>query len=419
MNERGVPVANKADPSGISGWTTNNRKRLESLTTDENKSGDVFKVRVYENDIRQMVVYNVPVEAVSYNFDNVRISAEKIKKERDLGRRLDPSNTDDQKLVGDILYTSKFYDKNVTEDLEKDIEDNGQDDPAVVSIDGVVWNGNRRLSIRRKLLEKTGKQEYTRVPIVVLPEMSSKDLKRLERRLQMRRDWKVDFGPIHTRLDVRNSLDTEDWPIKELIESYGKRYSESKLRQFKGEIDLIDEYLKRIHRENDYVFIEEKDKKGDGGTGIESFTSLYDIIETAKRNEVDDLEIEKIKLAGFRLIHHPKTTYNDLRRFSNNMADPESKKEFMANSTTFKKFNEITRSGEEFDPESVREEYKNNETAYAIIQDRKTDPKELALKALRSLENISDEKIPKNNRDFRDIIDRLETRISELQSKYG
>ena len=412
-------MVNEADPSGISGWTTNNRKRLESLLTDENKSDDVFKVRVYEDDIRQLSVYNVPVEAISYNFDNVRISAEKIKKERDLGRRLDPSNPDDQKLVGDILYTSKFYDKNVTEDLQRDIMDHGQDDPAVVSIDGVVWNGNRRLSIRRKLLEATGKQQYTRAPIVVLQEMSLKDLKKLERRLQMRKDWKVDFGPIHTRLDVRNSIESKDWPMKELIESYGNRYSESKLRQFKGEIDLIDEYLRRINHENDYVFIEERDKNNEGGTGIESFTSLYDTIETARRNEVEDLEIEKIKLAGFRLIHHRDTTFRDLRKFSRNMADPSSKKEFIANSVTFKNFNEITRSGEEFDTKSVREEYKNNEIAYAIIQDRKTDPKELARNALRSLENISDEKIPKNNRDFKDIIDRLEARISELQSKYG
>ena len=412
-------MADEGNPSGISAWTTSNRKRLRALMTDENKSDEVFKVRAYEDDRRQMSIYKVPIDAISYNFDNVRISAEKIKKEKDLGRRLDPSNPDDQKLVGDILYTSKFYDKNVTEDLEKDIIEHGQDDPAIVSIDGVVWNGNRRLSIRRKLLEKTGMQKYARVPIVVLPEMSTKDLKKLERRLQMRRDWKIDFGPIHTRLDVRNSIESKDWPMKELIESYGNRYSESKLRQFMGEIDLIDEYLRRIHHENDYVFIEERNKNNEGGTGIESFTSLYDTIETARRKEVDDLEIEKIKLAGFRLIHHQDTTFRDLRKFSRNMADPSSKKEFMANSVTFKNFNEITRSGEEFDDKSVREEYKNNEIAYAIIQDHKRDPKELARNALRSLENIADEKIPKNNRDFKDIIDRLEARISELQSKYG
>ena len=132
----------------------------------------------------------------------------------------------------------------------------GLEEPLIVSIDGTVWNGNRRLSIYRKLYEDTGDQKYERINMVVLPELSHKDLKRLERRLQMHKELKQKYGPIQTRLDVRMTMNDNDWDINEIIDSYGHRYDKVELDQFVQEIDLIDDYLRknqqteglRVHR---------------------------------------------------------------------------------------------------------------------------------------------------------------------------
>ena len=146
-------------------WITNKRNELKVVINAENRvDGDFYKVKVRsDSEFEKLPVYRIKHDILGYNFDNGRIIAEKMHHEQKEKTRLDPTNNLHQKIIGEILYNSKFYSSTATEDLQNDIMEKGLEDPLIVSIDGTVWNGNRRLSIYQKLYEGTGDQKYERV----------------------------------------------------------------------------------------------------------------------------------------------------------------------------------------------------------------------------------------------------------------
>ena len=92
-------------------WTTNQKEIMKAYQTsqyqDENKRK--FEVPIHSDGRKEAFdVYKIPVEHLKYNFLNVRIKAELRKKQRELGRILNPASNDEQKIVEKILLTSKF-----------------------------------------------------------------------------------------------------------------------------------------------------------------------------------------------------------------------------------------------------------------------------------------------------------------------
>ena len=403
-------------------WITNKRNALKAVINADNKiDDDFYKVKVRsDSELEKIPVYKIKHEILGYNFNNGRIIAEKTHHEQKENMLLDPMDDKHQKIIGKILYDSKFYSSTATADLQTDIIKKGLEDPLIVSIDGTVWNGNRRLSIYRKLYEKTGDQNYERINIVVLPELSYKDLKRLERRLQMYKEWKQKYGPIQTRLDVRMTMNDNDWDITETMDSYGNRYDEGDLVQFVQEIDLIDDYLERINRPKEYVFIETSGVEGGRGSGVESFVTLNQLLQKLKKRKEPAIEIEKTKLVGFQIIHNPDSTYNNVRNYDAVMSNSIARDEFKKNSVTFKNFHVITKdSGENaFGNDYVKKEYDNLDLSYQTVLNAKKDAKKIAVGALKMLEKIKDDKIPRND-EFKKILDSLEKQISRLRYKSG
>lgn len=403
-------------------WNTNKRNELKTAANAENSvDDDFYKVRIRSgSEVEKLPVYKIKHNILGYNFNNVRIIAEKMYYEQKEKIRLDPMNDTHQEVIGDILYNSKFYSSTATEDLEKDIIEKGLEDPLIVSIDGTVWNGNRRLSICRKLYKDTGDQTYERVNIVVLPELSHKDLTRLERRLQMSKELKQKYGPIQTRLDVRMSMNDKDWEINEILDSYGNKYDKVELIKFVQEIDLIDDYLERINRPKEYVFIETSGNDGTKGPGVESFITLNQTLQKQKKRNETKIEIEKVKMSGFQIIHHPDSTYHNVRNYDAVISTNVARDEFKNNSATFKNFNTITKDGGDdvFGNDYVKKEFDNLDTSYQTVVNAKKDAEKIATNALKLLEKINDYKIPRND-EFREILNSLEKQIRRLRSKSG
>ena len=97
--------------------------------------------------------------------------------------------------------------------------------PAIISADGVIWNANRRIAIRRKLHVRgskatqvdAGDPKWNKVKAVKLPSLTRKQLKQLEHRLQMAKTFKQDYGSITLRLRCREALTGNNpWTFEEL-----------------------------------------------------------------------------------------------------------------------------------------------------------------------------------------------------------
>jgi len=102
--------------------------------------------------------YKFPLKLLYYNINNGRFAAEKRKREKDIGRELNSLDKEDTKQIKDLLLRI-FPDK--TKALKEDIRKKGQMEPGVITFDGFVINGNRRMAIFEDLHkdEATGKWE--------------------------------------------------------------------------------------------------------------------------------------------------------------------------------------------------------------------------------------------------------------------
>jgi hypothetical protein len=159
----------------------------------------------------------------------------------------DPESTEVQMVQEEILLnliTSSASGQSFLDDLEV----RGQDDPAIITFEGYIVNGNRRTAA----LKNIGK-EY--IDCVVLPEdATKKDIYSLEHLLQISEDFKEDYHWVNELNNFYQGIHDQslNFDKDQMAKSFRikKGELESKLRT----MDLIDEYLswKGIPKQYDY-----------------------------------------------------------------------------------------------------------------------------------------------------------------------
>ncbi|HZS74075.1 MAG TPA: hypothetical protein VFA69_06180 [Candidatus Nitrosotalea sp.] len=381
-------------------------ENLIKTTDGQNKTFPI----VWQSDrSKDFPVYRVPIEILSFNFDNGRTASEKFSRERKEGRVLDEDNPKDQDIVADILLHSVWFDKKDTEQLIRSLKIE-QRDPAIVTFDGVVIDGNRRMACLVEIFKQTGDPIYKKINVCVLPKAEKKELIFFENQLQLKNDYKVDYGPVNDRLRIRTMKEDLGFTTQEIIRSVEGRFDEADIDRMIEEMKLIDEYLESIGRPKDYASL------GDEFNGVESFKGLLDSLKvptgtTSKAQEKVDKEIRK--RIGFQLIHHPKTTYRDLRKFRDVLKNPAACKELMKNSPTYNN----TGTGSMFEPQRVQQELNNLELAFGFVESQKSDPINLLQIAKQKLELVQIDRIPKGDSIFTKLVSDIESRLSDIRKK--
>ena len=389
-------------------YSTKRAERLKQACNKDSFQKKEYGVPFPTEKYVQKPVYLVPTEILSYNFDNGRIAAEKLSLEHRRGKKLNPNSSADQKAVAEILLTSQWYKgSKATEYLKQDLATVGQTDAAIVTFDGVLLNGNRRTACLNSLFEDTGKPEYKKVEIVVLPRANEKELLDLENRLQLASDYRQEYGPINDRIRLR-SLKKSGFTMKEIIHSVKGRWKESDIETKIEEINLIDEYLKAIGRHNDYDAVLKK--------GAESFTGLIQAINQPagiKNSIKAKIEKQKRKLIGFGLINHPNTTYTHIRKYKAVLKNPKASKEFLGNSSIYKARSQTVIKN----PKVLADELENLELAHDYVSKIKASPTPLIKAAHQKLNLISMDRIQKNDKEFKGYLTKIEKIIERISKR--
>ena len=368
----------------------------------------------------KMEVYEIPIgdgnTGLWFNIFNSRILAYKKQREAKLKRKLDQTNEEDHKFIEEKLITSTFYSSTATSDLEEELIATGQREPAIISCDGVIWNANRRIAVRKKLFRETGDPKWNKVKVVRLPPLPFKQLKQLEHRLQMAKTFREEYGSITLRLRCREAIEDEGWTPQELNNSFSNSYSKSKIDTFIEEIKLIDQYLERIGNKDDYPLVESKGE----GKGVEIFTAINNHLEwEEQKRKTPEEEIEKIKTIFFAIIHQPGTTYEDTRDLVKQFKNTQTRDLFLANSPIYQKFGEYTTpvGGKEkaFELSTTSTEYDNKKQTQAVLEAIIDPPINVVKEALNKLSSIRDEKIEKGNRTFLETLKKIEDTLSHLK----
>ncbi|MDC0199909.1 hypothetical protein OAJ83_03565 [Candidatus Nitrosopelagicus sp.] len=275
----------------MSELNSDNKTRIdEYITTNDCEENDSIPVNL-KGEKKRLQVYRLPIELLYYNIRNGRFAAEYINEVKKQGGELKPEDKEDAKKIKNLLWN---LDVNESKRTYDDIKDRGQWLPGIITEDGYVIDGNRRMTILSKLFEDTSNDEFKFIKVGRLPgDVDKNDLWKLEAGIQLGKDEILRYGPMNELLKLRQGVNagiTTSEIAKTLYGIDDKDEIELKLDR----LERIDEYLVHVGKPGDYKLADRK---------VEHFAELQKIIVTEDRMGVDTTTRQKIKFAVFCLIY--------------------------------------------------------------------------------------------------------------------
>jgi len=200
---------------------------------------------------RVLDFYRFPVDLLCYNANNGRLGIERRQWEQDNGRLLDGRLREDSVIIREMLLN---LEPDKTEVLENDLHQKGQIEPGVITHDGIVINGNRRMAVLEVLHEKepTGKWQY--LEAVRLPrEISERDLWKIEAGLQLSKDKVLQYHPVDALLKIKEGID-RGLSAKEVAAAM-YAWKADEVREAIERLQLIDSFLQFWGQPGNYGLI--------------------------------------------------------------------------------------------------------------------------------------------------------------------
>lgn len=231
---------------------TKSKSRIMQLQVREEASKSERRHRVYiGNEAHELKVFSVMNNVPLYRVENNRIASEIDALKRDSKKAAilqDPFSEEAQTLIeGELL---KLVAK---ANLERLIKTSGvQEEPLLLTRDGVVVNGNRRLAVLRR--HNIGKGY---VDVCLLPDgVSQADISLIEFRLQMDDPGKADYSWVNQLIAIRRAIDS-DIEIEKIRASMPS-LSNAEFNKLTNSLGVIDQFLARRGTPNDYTAIGDK-----------------------------------------------------------------------------------------------------------------------------------------------------------------
>src|SRR5438034_46182 len=129
-------------------------------------STEVIHFRNEKKDQVERDVVLVPVELLRYRKDNGRIASDVMNYEK-LNGPLDEKDEEHQEVLRKFLEDKH---PEMTDVLIKSMEHSGQNEPAIITCDGFLINGNRRKMALENLRKRyPGAEAYETMKVVILP----------------------------------------------------------------------------------------------------------------------------------------------------------------------------------------------------------------------------------------------------------
>lgn len=232
------------------------REKIEKIIKEKEPVSTGAKLPIYPG--KDFNVYEIPIELLTPNPNNDRI-ASKIREAESSGNTFNINNQMHLNEIFDLL-----WEENIKSNKEtmKDIASKGQMVNGVISKDGLIIDGNRRVSILKKLYEGDAKnydREMTDFrffrAIILKDEIaeSQKDIRALETQLQIGVDEKVDYDPINMYIKVERLKDVgyNNSQIANLMNIKEKKVEE-KLEIF----ERMNEFLEYHDAKNKFSLLE-------------------------------------------------------------------------------------------------------------------------------------------------------------------
>jgi len=264
------------------------RQRNEAAKKEENRATYTIK-----NWRGKIILYpkiiQVDVEYLMYRIENSRTEIQQmayLRSNPTLPKNLfsDPESSmaqEAQEVILNRINNSTRSSKDFLDDLAR-----GQSEPAIITYDGYLINGNRRTAALKSLSE-----QY--ITCVVLPEDTSpKDIYELEQELQISQDFREPYHWINELRNIYKGIEDKRFKYTEAQIAKRLRISEPDLKAKRRMLLLVDAFLiwKDIKGQYDYSKLEDTEQ---------IFIQLEKAI---KKYSKDEKKLEELKNAVFTLI---------------------------------------------------------------------------------------------------------------------
>lgn len=289
--------------------------QIKEKDIEENKipSNSTYVIPYKDWEIKQKAskIYELPIEYCKFRLENGRIKTEILSHIKVKGKLL--ANSDEaQNIISDYLGQS---DRKTNEDLKKILKKEGQKDPAIITADGFLINGNRRKWALQQLLREDPEEKFKKLKVVILPGSGNperptvNDIAILENRLQNYKTGKSEYTKMNKALTYY-SYTNSGIPLEELLKD-DATFRDSDEKKFKRNITKFKkEYFEPIELMNDYL--ESIGTPGDYNRVANRWMSFEELAEKVTsqlknekfliENNIEKNEIGTIKSAGFNII---------------------------------------------------------------------------------------------------------------------
>ena len=241
-------------------------------------------------------IWEVPIELLRYRVDNGRISSD-VESYRKLHGPLLEKDNKAQEIIASFLDRK---DPDLTDILVKSLKHTGQKEPAIITCDGFLINGNRRKLALEKL-------KYPTMKVVILPGPDDEggpptllEIEQIENRYQLQKEGKAEYYKFDRALSIRRkeslgmSLEMQLKDDPQFANLDDKEF-QKRLLEYQNEylepLKCIDMYLSQIGREGlyDNISTSVTDRKG-------RWQAFYDYADSVESKLVD--ETKRIKYLG-------------------------------------------------------------------------------------------------------------------------
>lgn len=299
---------------------------------------------------RESPIWDVPIELLRYRKDNGRISSDILTYEKHSGT-LDEKSKKAQGIIRKFLMQK---DSEKTEQLKRSIQHSGQDQPAIITCDGFLVNGNRRKMVMEELFEPGASDAVMKV--VILPGKGEEggpptllEIEEIENRYQLQSEHKAEYSNFDRALSIRRkeelgmSLERQlrdDSTYAGLPEKEFKKAVKEYRDIYLNPLECIDTYLNYLGRDGLYNTIATGigDREGRWQAFFDYYNSVYKKITDEKKRAklgIREEEMGKVEEVAFKIIRQreipglPGITkvHQVMRQLPKLLENKESKKE--------------------------------------------------------------------------------------------
>ena len=207
-------------------------------------------------------------------------------------------------------------DKKQNENLVKLIKAQGQRQPAVMTADGFLINGNRRkLALDRLYRESSQSEEFRFLKVVILPGSNDaerptyQDIAKLENRYESQDDGKSDFTLMNKALTYISNERDLGIPISVMLADDHTFDSKDPKKFKKATNDFIEDFIEPVKLMETYLIENEMDGNydhvKDRYASFQEASKIFSKLENPDylvKNGIEEDEVPNIKSAVFNII---------------------------------------------------------------------------------------------------------------------